>query len=303
MARADSTGESSYQFHEPVLTEESLSFLLKNKDTSFVKIYVDCTLGGGGYTKKILDSTSEDTKVIAIDRDHFAIEYCRTFLQSYTNRIIFAQDNFAEIPRILKAHSIKKVSGIVMDLGLSSYQLNHEEGFSYQQNTKLDMRADKDQGLTAADVLNSYSEDELLGIFKNYGELRYSRQVTRDIAAARKEKKFETTGDLVNLLSVKIPPRYLNKDLSKTFQAIRIEVNGELENLKKVLDDSTGYMETGASIVAVSYHSLEDRIVKNSFRQNSNLKVLTKKPVEAAENETGRNTRARSAKLRAAEKK
>src|SRR5258706_14495129 len=123
MEKPDALGISPY--HEPVLTEESLSFLLKNKDTSFAKIYVDCTLGGGGYTKKILDSTAEDTKVIAIDRDHNAIEYCRTFLKGYTNRIIFAQDNFAEISRILKAHSIDKISGIVMDLGLSSYHLNH----------------------------------------------------------------------------------------------------------------------------------------------------------------------------------
>lgn len=303
MAKTDSAGGSNYQFHEPVLTEESLSFLLKNKDSSFVKIYVDCTLGGGGYTKKILDNTSEDTKVIAIDRDYHAIEYCRTFLQGYANRIIFAQDNFAEISRIMKTNSVEKISGMVMDLGLSSYQLNHEEGFSYQQNTKLDMRADKDQGLTAADVLNGYSEEELLGIFKHYGELKYSRQITRDIVSGRKEKKFETTDDLVNLLSEKIPPRYLNKDLSKIFQAIRIEVNGELENLKKILDESAEYMETGARIIAVSYHSLEDRIVKNSFRENNDLRVLTKKPVEAGEDETGRNTRARSAKLRAAEKK
>jgi 16S rRNA (cytosine1402-N4)-methyltransferase len=165
------------------------------------------------------------------------------------------------------------------------------------------MRADKNQQLTAADVVNGYSEDALLGILKNYGELKYTKQITRDIAEARKVKKIETTFELVEILKQKIPPRFLNKDLSKVFQAIRIEVNGELENLKRVLEASAGLLETGGRIVAVSYHSLEDRIVKNVLRSAPELRVLTKKPVEAGEAETERNTRARSARLRAAEKK
>lgn len=289
-------------YHKPVLLSESLEYLLNNKDRTLTRVYVDCTLGGGGYTKKILELTSSDTKVIAIDRDVHSIDYCKVLLKDFSERIIYFQDNFAAIAGILGSGSVDKASGIVMDLGLSSYQLNEEEGFSYQKDTALDMRADKSQSLTAADVLNDYDEDELHRIFKEHGELKYSRQITRDISARRKIKKYETTFDLVETLKEKIPPRYLNKDLSKAFQAIRIEVNGELDNLKKALNDSVNRLEQGARIVTVSYHSLEDRIVKNFFRANAELKILTKKPVEPKAEEVGLNVRARSGKLRAAEK-
>lgn len=290
-------------YHEPVLLNETAEYLLSNKDATVSKIYVDCTLGGGGYTKKILDSTHRDTKVIAIDRDVFAIEHCKKVLADFRERIIYMQANFGGIKEVLTdIDSSLKISGIVMDLGLSSYQLNHEEGFSYQKDTGLDMRADKDQKLTARDVLNRYDEKELARVFFEYGELRYSRQIAREIFHRRKAKKLETTFDVVEILKEKVPPKYLNRDLSKLFQAIRIEVNNELENLKNVLDDSVEFLEKGANIVAVSYHSLEDRIVKNRFRGNEMLKVLTKKPVEPAEEEIETNVRARSAKLRAAQK-
>ncbi len=290
------------RYHEPVLLDEAAELLLGNKQSALSGFYVDCTLGGGGYTKKILELTSSDTKVIAIDRDINSIEYCKVLLRDFSGRVIFVQDNFAGLARILNSLSVEKVSGIAMDLGLSSYQLEEEAGFSYQKDTALDMRADKSQALTAADVLNVYDESELFRIFKEYGELKYSRQITRDIAARRKVKKFETTFDLVETLREKIPPRFLNKDLSKAFQAIRIEVNGELENLKKVLTDSAGSLEIGGRIAAVSYHSLEDRIVKNYFRSNRELKVITKKPVEPGDEEIGLNVRSRSGKLRAAQK-
>jgi 16S rRNA (cytosine1402-N4)-methyltransferase len=290
------------RYHEPVLLNESTGYLLNNKDNTLSRVYVDCTLGGGGYTKKILELTSSDTKVIAIDRDVHSIEYCKVLLKDFSERIIYVQDNFAAITDILNSRSINKVSGVVMDLGLSSYQLNEEDGFSYQKDTALDMRADKIQSLKASDVLNDYDEDELHRIFKEYGELKYSRQITRDIVAARKLKRFETTFDLVETLKEKIPPRFLNKDLSKAFQAIRIEVNGELDNLKKALVDAAGNLEQGARIVAVSYHSLEDRIVKNFFRASEELKAITKKPVEPKDEEVGMNVRSRSGKLRAAQK-
>jgi 16S rRNA (cytosine1402-N4)-methyltransferase len=194
------------------------------------------------------------------------------------------------------------VSGIVLDLGLSTYQLEHESGFSYQKDTILDMRAGPDAELSAGEVLNRYSEKELLRIFKEYGELKYYRQITRDIIEYRRNKKFETTLELVEQLKKKIPPRYLNKDLSKVFQALRIEVNNEMDNLKKVLEDSVELLEEGARIAAVSYHSLEDRMLKNFFRTDNRLKVITKKPVTASKDEVDANPRARSAKLRAAEK-
>ncbi len=184
-------------YHEPVLLNEVTEYLLENRDKTESKVYVDCTLGGGGYTKKILESTHQDTKVIAIDRDIHALEYCKKTLDDYNNRIIYDQGNFGNIAEILSENGYEKISGIVMDLGLSSYQLRSEEGFSYQTDTQLDMRADKSQKFTAKDVLNTYDEKELSRLLEKYGELRYNRKVARDIAAQRKIKKFETTFDLV----------------------------------------------------------------------------------------------------------
>jgi 16S rRNA (cytosine1402-N4)-methyltransferase len=189
-----------------------------------------------------------------------------------------------------------------LDLGLSSYQLDKEEGFSYLRDTGLDMRADKTQELQAKDVLNGYSEIELLKIFKEYGELKYNKQITRDIISYRKEKRFERTSELVDLLKKKIPFKYVNKDLSKIFQALRIAVNDELGNLEKVLNDSVLFFEQGGRIAVISYHSLEDRIVKNFIRSNKELIAITKKPVTASKAEIKLNPKARSGKLRTAEK-
>ena len=293
-------------YHEPVLLKESMGLLLHNKETSGSKVYVDGTLGGGGYSGEILKLTADDNYLISIDRDVFSIEYCKNYLKDYTGRVIFCRENFSDIKEILN-RSLKKVgrkmiSGIVLDLGLSSFQLNNEEGFSYRSDTPLDMRADKNQETTAADVINSYSEKELFKILKDYGELRYSRKITKDIIEYRKKKPIERTSDLVEAAKQNIPERYLNKDLSKIFQAVRIEVNRELDNLSACLNDVVDFLETGARIVVISYHSLEDRIVKNFFRSAEKLKVVTKKPVIADEAEINRNIRARSAKLRAAEK-
>lgn len=291
-------------YHEPVLLNDTIMYLLGetggNKETN--RVYVDCTLGGGGYTKKILEVTSEDTKVLAVDRDVYAFEHTKNVLSEYGSRVIFSQSNFGDIKKIVSVAGLEKIDGIVMDLGLSTYQLSNEDGFSYQKDTKLDMRADKSQQLTAADVLNTYTAQELADILYKFGEMRYSRQIAAEIVQQRSESKFETTFQLVELLKKKVPPRFLNSDLSRLFQAIRIEVNNELENLERVLKDSVELLSEGARIVAVSYHSLEDRIVKNALRADEQLKVLTKKPVEATEEEIAVNVRSRSAKLRAAEK-
>jgi len=291
-------------YHEPVLLNETITYLLGetggNKETN--RVYVDCTLGGGGYTKKILEVTSEDTKVLAVDRDVYAIEHTKNVLSEYGSRVIYSQSNFGDIKKIVNEAGLEKIDGIVMDLGLSTYQLSNEDGFSYQKDTKLDMRADKSQQLTAADVLNTYTAQELAEILYKFGEMRYSRQIAAEIVQQRSESKLETTFQLVELLKKKVPPRFLNSDLSRLFQAIRIEVNNELENLERVLKDSVELLSEGARIVAVSYHSLEDRIVKNALRADEQLKVLTKKPVEATEEEIDVNVRSRSAKLRAAEK-
>ena len=295
-------GREDNSYHKPVLLKEVLEFLLINNDSSETKLYVDCTLGGGGYTKAILNAASLETRVICIDKDENAISYSKKRLNDYSERLFFKRGNFADIKQITGALGFEKVSGIVMDLGLSSYQIESEDGFSYLRETALDMRADRSQTLTAKEVLNAYDEKELSDIMYNYGELRYNRQIARDIVNSRKIKKFETTFDLVEVLKKKLPYKYMNRDLSKVFQALRIEVNNELENLEKVLDDSADILETGGRIIAVSYHSLEDRIVKNKFRSNDKFTVITKKPVEPSDDETGKNIRSRSAKLRAAEK-
>ncbi len=297
-------------YHEPVLLQETTKYLLEvnsgskedSKDSTAKRVYVDCTLGGGGYTKKILEGSTEETIVIAIDRDIYAIEHCKKVLSEFAKRIIFKQSNFGDIKDIVKSAGFEKIDGVVMDLGLSTYQLSSEAGFSYQTDTELDMRADKSQELTAADVLNTYSQKEIADILYKFGEMRYSRQLANEIVLSRKVKKLETTYDLVEVIKAKVPPRYLNSDLSRLFQAVRIEVNNELENLERVLRDSTELLTEGSRIVAVSYHSLEDRIVKNALRSDENLKVITKKPIEATEEEITANVRARSAKLRAAEK-
>lgn len=305
-------------YHEPVMLAEAAEYLLgtgtaaigsqfkrtADSDSSEIvsRVYVDCTLGGGGYTKKILESAPRNAIVIAIDRDVNAIEHSKKVLAGFRERVRFYKGNFSEIKNAAAEFGYEKVNGIVMDLGLSTYQLSSEDGFSYQRDTELDMRAGKEQGLTAKDVLNTYSEKEIARILFEYGEMRYSRQIAKEISIRRAEKKFNTTFDLVRLLEEKVPPRFLYSDLSRLFQAIRIEVNGELENLEKVLIDGADLLEEGGRIVAVSYHSLEDRIVKNSLRANEKLRVLTKKPLEPTEEETAVNVRARSAKLRAAEK-
>jgi 16S rRNA (cytosine1402-N4)-methyltransferase len=285
-----------------------MELLLPNISSADSKIIVDGTLGGGGYTNKILELTDHNVKVLAIDRDINAIEHSNERLSGFKGRVIYCNGNFGrlkeEAEEYLDFMRDVKISGIVLDLGLSTYQLNYEEGFSYQRDTELDMRADKGiaGGIKAKDVLNTYSEKELLKLFKDYGELKYSRQITRDIIEHRQHTKFEMTSDLVELLKIKIPLRFVNKDLSKVFQALRIEVNDELDNLRNALGESAELMEKGGRIVVVSYHSLEDRIVKNFFRSGKSLKVITKKPITASKKEIAENARARSAKLRAAEK-
>lgn len=291
--------------HEPVMLLEATGLLVENLSNDKPNILVDCTLGGAGYSRKLLDITSTDTKIAAIDRDEFAIKNAEEILSGDSSRVFLCKKNFADIKSIVGElfGENAKIDGVVMDLGLSTYQIESEDGFSYQRETELDMRADKDQKLKAKDVLNKYDEKSLLKIFKEYGELKYTKQITRDIIEQRKQKKFDTTTELVELLKKKIPLRYLNRDLSKIFQALRIEVNNELENLKHALIDCIDILIPGGRIVVVSYHSLEDRIVKNIFRQSENLKVITKRPVLPSEEEVRINRKARSAKLRAAERK
>ena len=306
-------------FHIPVLSHEAVSFLLYKRHGDLT--IVDGTLGGGGYTNLICENTGGNCKVISIDKDLEAIEHSGNKLKRFSNRITYINGNFGEIKEILGQLKIKNIFGLVLDLGLSSYQLESEEGFSFMKNTGLDMRAYKKDELTASEILNTFSRKELSEIFESYGDIGNARRLTEAITERRKIRKFKTTFDLTELIKdeYKISRKNETDFLAKIFQALRIRVNNELENLEKVLNDSLDLLEIGGRIVIVSYHSLEDRIVKNFFKENSKnfkagdnpffeertvpkLKILTKKPVTPSAEEIRQNSRSRSAKLRAAER-
>ncbi|MEO8664865.1 MAG: 16S rRNA (cytosine(1402)-N(4))-methyltransferase RsmH, partial [Ignavibacteria bacterium] len=278
------------------------------------------TLGGGGYTKLICEKSKDNDKVISIDKDLDALEHSKKKLSVFSDKITFVNGSFGDIKNITASLGLTKITGIVLDLGLSSYQLESGTGFSFMKDTKLDMRAYKQDGITAAEILNSFTENELTEIFEKYGEIGNAERLAKSIIKRRRVKKFETTFDLVETVreEYKIGQKNLIDFMAKIFQSLRIEVNSELENLETVLNDSLDLIEKGGRIVVVSYHSLEDRIVKNFFRDQSakfrktenpyfdeeikpRLKILTKKPIIPTRGEIKFNSRSRSAKLRAAE--
>lgn len=306
-------------FHTPVLLNESINFLLNPEIKE--PVIVDGTCGGGGYSEKICSLLQGNYELICIDKDIFALEHSKKRLKMFSDRIKFVNKDFGSLREILESFGIRKINGLILDLGLSSYQLNAEDGFSYMKDTPLDMRADKSGKLTAKEVLNEYTNDELKKIFENYGEIGNSKRLADSISDYRRKNKIETTYDLVNIVKseYKINKTGLYDFLSKIFQAIRIEVNSELESLNNVLSDSLNFLAEGGRLVIVSYHSLEDRIVKSFIKQNSfkesvskykensegkgaSLKILTKKPIVPSDEEIKSNPRSRSAKLRAAEK-
>jgi len=305
-------------YHIPVLLNEAIEYLI-NADVEN-RIIVDGTLGGGGYTELICNKIKENDKIISIDKDLNAIEYSKQVLSSCSNRITFLNGNFGDLKEILTEMNIKKIDGLVLDLGLSTYQLDAEDGFSFMNDTPLDMRAYKGENQTAAEILNSYTKDELTRVFEEYGDIGKAQRLSKAIVNRRKSVRFSTTFDLVNLVQeeYKINKKNLIDFLAKIFQSLRIEVNNELENLETVLEDSIQLINVGGRIVIVSYHSLEDRMVKNFFKEKSSttrqtdnpyftedklpeIKILTKKPVVPSPEEIKFNSRSRSAKLRAAE--
>ncbi|MDQ3019972.1 MAG: 16S rRNA (cytosine(1402)-N(4))-methyltransferase RsmH [Bacteroidota bacterium] len=305
-------------FHIPVLLNEAVSFLINEEFSNH--IIVDGTTGGGSYTNLICEKIKKGSRVISIDKDINALGYAKNNLQGFNDKITFVNGNFGELRKILIEQNIKEISGLVLDLGLSSYQLESEEGFSFMRDTPLDMRAYKKDELTASDILNSYKKDELSEVFENYGEIGNAERLAKAIFEKRKINKFKSTFDLVELINEEydLNKKNLIDFLAKIFQALRIKVNNELENLEAVLKDSIDLIEKGGRIVIVSYHSLEDRIVKNFFKENSlkfkktsnpyfdeevipRIKILTKKPLIPEYDEIRLNPRSRSAKLRAAE--
>jgi 16S rRNA (cytosine1402-N4)-methyltransferase len=286
--------------HTPVLLEETLK-LLAPADGG---IYVDGTLGLGGHTREILEKCGPTGKVIGFDRDGDAIARAQRNLAPYGRRVAFIRRNFAEIKKGLSELDIAHVDGLLLDIGLSSLQLDASgRGFSFKGNEPLDMRMDDRGQVTAADLLNRRSADELADIFYYYGEERHARRIASRIVSAREKIGFETTGQLVAVVAQAIPKRFHPKKIhvaTKVFQALRIAVNGELESLARILDETVDILKPGGRICVISFHSLEDRLVKWKFRENPALKVLTKKPVVPSAAEQERNPRARSAKLRAA---
>ncbi|MCL5027617.1 MAG: 16S rRNA (cytosine(1402)-N(4))-methyltransferase RsmH [Bacteroidetes bacterium] len=302
--------------HTPVLLNETLQYLITNKSG----IYFDATLGFGGHSQGILDSLNNNASLISTDVDTDAFKFSKEKFNQ-EKRIKIYNYNFSQIDLISKIESISSYDGIFADLGVSSFQLdNIESGFSYRTEAKLDLRMDKTKGLTAADIVNSFSEEELADIIYKYGEEKNSRKIARSICEARKIKKINTTTYLAKIIEDITSPNYRMKTLSRVFQAFRIYVNDELENLKKFLKKSVDLLNNGGRIVILSYHSLEDRIVKEDFKfetidcicpkdfpvckcdKEKRLNILTKKPVVPSEDEIKNNNRARSAKLRAAER-
>jgi 16S rRNA (cytosine1402-N4)-methyltransferase len=287
--------------HTPVLLQESID-LLAPVDGG---IYVDGTLGLGGHARKILDRCGPNGRVIGFDQDAEALDQARQNLKTYGDRITFVRRNFAEIRETLAELNIARVDGLLLDLGISSLQLDASgRGFSFKGKEPLDMRMDNRGGITAADLLNSGDEDELADIFYYYGEERYARKIAARIVAERKKERLETVDQLAWIVGQTVPKRFWPQKIhvaTKVFQALRIAVNRELELLDRILDDGPSLLKPGARFCVISFHSLEDRLVKWKFRENPVLRVLTKKPIVPTAAERQQNPRARSAKLRAAE--
>ncbi len=289
--------------HYPVLYREVLSFFRNIKG----KYIVDATLGGGGHSYLLLKNLP-DKRVIGIDKDALAIEKAKERLKEFEDRFIPVQSSFKDIDIVLDNLGIKEVSGFLFDLGVSMFQLKMERGFSFQRDDFLDMRMDLSQHLRAYDVVNTYPQPVLEKIIKEYGEEKFFKRIARAIVEYRKKKKIETTKELADIIYKAYPPKFRHRKIhpaTKTFQAIRIEVNNELEEIKIGVNKAIDRLEKGGIIAVISFHSLEDRIVKNIFRDKKKLKeieILTKKPITPGEEEIKENPPSRSAKLRVAKK-
>ncbi len=289
--------------HYPVLYREILSFF-KNIPGKYI---VDATLGGGGHSYLFLKNFPDKT-VIGIDKDPEAIERASKRLSEFKDRFIPVKASFKDIDSVLDNLQIKEVSGFLFDLGVSMFQLKTERGFSFQRDEFLDMRMDTSQHLRAYDVVNTYPKPMLEKILKEYGEEKFYKKIAQGIVEHRKKKPIRTTKELADIIYKIYPPPLRRGKIhpaTKTFQAIRIEVNNELEEIKEGINKAISRLEKGGIIAVISFHSLEDRIVKNIFRERKKLKeleILTKKPITPGEEELKENPPSRSAKLRVAKK-
>jgi len=304
--------------HLPVLFNESLDYLI----TDPRGVYVDCTLGGGGHFAGIMARTAGEALAVGIDQDAEALVRVRAKVGE-SDRVILVQGNFRNLRSLLANLSLNAVDGILIDLGVSSFQLDEEErGFSYHHEARLDMRMDSGLDTSAWDLVNRWPEEKLTQIIRNYGEERFAGRIARAIAAARERGPLDTTLQLVEVIRRCVPASYRREGhpARRTFQALRIAVNRELEALEQVLPQGVGLLKPGGRFCIISFHSLEDRMVKDFFAREARsclcsgkqpvctcdhkatLKVLTRKPIVPSEEEISTNNRARSAKLRVAEK-
>lgn len=306
--------------HVSVLLRECIEALNIKPDG----IYVDCTAGGGGHSLEIVKRLTAGGRLIAIDRDEDALRAAGARLADYADRVTFVHSNYAMLQSVLADLGIPKADGVLADLGVSSYQLDTaERGFSYMQDAPLDMRMDREQPLSARDVVNTYSEEELRRILYDYGEEKFARNIAANIVKRRSERPIETTLELAELVKGSMPKAAReggHHPAKRTFQAIRIEVNAELSSIPPALDAAVHALNSGGRVAVITFHSLEDRLVKQKFAALSSgctcprefpvcvcgkkpvVRVITKKPVTAGEDELEVNPRSRSAKLRVAEK-
>jgi 16S rRNA (cytosine1402-N4)-methyltransferase len=288
--------------HEPVLVAEVLALLAPSRGG----LFVDCTVGLGGHTQALLEHGA--SRVLGLDRDAAALDYARERLQPFGERVELVHADYRRLDEILAARNLPPVDGLLADLGISSMQLDAPaRGFSFRRDEPLDMRMDTTQGPTAADALREVDERTLADVIYRFGEERYSRRVARAVIEARARNAIETTGQLADLVRRAIPRKGYSRidPATRTFQAIRIWINRELEGLDTFLASAARNLSAGGRLSIVTFHSLEDRIVKHTLRglqADGGLKILTKRPVVPSEAETARNPRARSAKLRAAER-
>ena len=304
-------------YHIPVLYYETLDNLVINPDG----VYIDCTLGGGSHSEGILERLSDRGLLISIDQDSNAIEYSKKRLEKFGPKWKVFKGNFENIDTIAYMAGVDKVDGILMDIGVSSKQLDDpERGFSYRYDVKLDMRMNIEQKISAYDVVNTYSEEQLSKIIFEYGEERYARKIAKLIVEERKSFPIEKTSDLIALIKRAYPERSSKHPAKKTFQAIRIEVNRELEVLENAMSKAVELLKVGGRLAIITFHSLEDRIVKNKFKDLATackcpkdipicvcggvkkFEIITKKPIIPVDDELKNNNRAHSSKLRILER-
>ena len=308
--------------HRPVLLEETIESLKIRPDG----IYVDGTLGGAGHASQVCKRLSEKGRFVGIDQDDCALQAAGERLKEFGKnvRIDCVKSNYCQMKSVLENLGIDKVDGILLDIGVSSYQLdNAERGFTYREDAPLDMRMDQSSSFSAKDVVNQYDEMQLYRVIRDYGEEKFAKNIAKHIVAARQEKEIETTGELIEIIKASIPAKVRatgGHPAKRTFQAIRIEVNRELEVLQDSIDEMIDLLNVGGRLCIITFHSLEDRIVKNKFRENedpcicpknfpvcvcgrkSKGKVITRKPIVPSEQEVEENKRSKSSKLRVFEK-